>query len=339
MLALLLGILALIDTNATPETQQLYNLLVTNYGEKIISGVVANVDWNTREAENVYQWTGHYPALNTFDFCNMHASKDVNPDGWLNYSNISVVEDWHKAGGIVGCMWHWNVRANNGVDMTCSPGNAPTETSFDASCVNDPCSAGYAQLVRDIAQVAGYLKKMQNAGIPVIWRPLHEASGNTFEYTGGKAWFWWGAQGEEVYKQLWRFLYNQLTNVHGLHNLIWVWTSQVNDSTWYPGDEYVDIIGRDSYYALQYPLAYDFRLLQQTYPNKLITLAECGNGDDVNMSPLGGIWNEGSRYSWFMTWYDYDYNKGTSDTHKFADAAWWIEAFSHDYVIKRDDLQ
>ena len=74
------------------------------------------------------------------------------------------------------------------------------------------------------------------------------------------------------------------------------------------GDEFVDIVGRDNYAALQYPLMKEFKLLQKNYPNKMITLAECGSGDEVKMSLLSRIWEQGSRWSWFMTWYDYDYN-------------------------------
>ena len=329
----------LCNKNATAEVQSLWSLLTAQYGRNAISGVVANIDWNTREAENVYQWTGHYPALNVFDFMNMHASKDVNPSGWLDYSDMTPVTEWHNAGGIVGCMWHWQMMANDGVNRTCSPGAKPGETSFDASKISDPSSAEYKQMVQDIDQVAGYLKKMQKLGIPVIWRPLHEASGNTYEFAGGKPWFWWGAQGAEVYKQLWRFMYDRLVNYHKLNNLIWVWTSQVGDTDWYPGADVVDIIGRDNYYALQYPLHKEFEMLTKLYPNKLITLAECGNGDDVDMSLWSDIWAEGSRWSWFMTWYDAAYNRGQSDEHQFAGEAWWKDAFNSGVVLDREEVK
>ena len=151
----------LCNPNATAETQQLWGVLCAQYGEKSLSGVVANIDWNTREAENVYRWTGQYPALNVFDFINIHASKDVNQQGWLDYSDMTPVAEWYNAGGIVGCMWHWQVPANNGTNMTCSPGTEPGETSFDASKINDPTSDAYRRMVKDIDQVAGYLKKMQ----------------------------------------------------------------------------------------------------------------------------------------------------------------------------------
>ena len=180
----------LCNANATAEARQLFGILSSLYGQKIISGVVANVDWNTKEAENVYEWTGRYPALNVFDFINIHASKDVNKDGWLDYSDLSAVEGWWQQGGLVGCMWHWNVRANNGSDMTCSPGTEPGQTSFDASKVDDTGSTEYKQMVHDIDQVAGYLKTMQQKGIPVIWRPLHEAAGNTYDFEDGTMQGW-----------------------------------------------------------------------------------------------------------------------------------------------------
>lgn len=330
---------SLCNAHATAETQQLWSLLCSQYGKNALSGVVANIDWNTREAENVYQWAGHYPAINVFDFINIHASKDVNKNGWLDYSDMTPVDEWHQAGGIVGCMWHWQVKANNGTNYTCSPGNEPGQTAFDPSKVSDPSSAEYKQIIHDIDQVAGYLKKMQKRGIAVLWRPLHEASGNTAEFAGGGAWFWWGAKGAEAYKALWRFMYDRMVNYHKLNNLIWVWNSQIDDYDWYPGDDVVDVVGRDNYYALQYPLAKEFKALQEQFPNKLITLAECGNGDEVDMSLWSDIWAEGSRWSWFMTWYDYNYNAGTSDEHQFAGEAWWKDAFNSGVVLDREEVK
>ena len=65
----------LVNANATPETKKVYSILYNLYGKKIISGTVANIDWNYRDAENVKKWTGKYPAINVFDFINIHASK------------------------------------------------------------------------------------------------------------------------------------------------------------------------------------------------------------------------------------------------------------------------
>ncbi len=326
------------NPQATAQTRKVYDILLRMYGRKTISGVVARIDWNTDEADNVYAWTGHYPALNCFDFINIHASRDVNPNGWLDYSDLSPVVGWWNQGGLVSCMWHWQVKANNGTDYTCSPGTQPGQTSFDPQCIENPGSADYRQLIHDLDQVCGYLQKMQKAGIPVIWRPLHEASGNTYEYSGGQAWFWWGAKGGEAYKKLWRFIYDYMVSKKGLNNLIWVWNSQMGDHAWYPGDDVVDIVGRDSYYALQYPLWKEYRQLSQEYPNKLIALAECGNGDEVDMSLFSNIWSQGSRWSWFMTWYDSSYQKGSPD-HQFAGRQWWQDAMDSNVVIDRTQMK
>ena len=327
----------LVNPKATPEARQLYGKLLSVYGQKALSGVVCNIDWNYREAENVHQWTGKWPVINVFDFMNIHASKDVNPQGWLDYSDMTPVTEWHRQGGVVGCMWHWQTLANDGANRTCSPGTKPGETSFDPAKVYVAGTAENKQALHDIDQVAGYLKTMQKQGIAVLWRPFHEAAGNTYEFEGGGAWFWWGAKGAEVYKQLWRWMYDQLVNRHGLNNLIWIWTSQVDDATWYPGDDVVDIVGRDNYSALMYPLMKEFRSLEQQYPTKMITLAECGNGDEVHMSLWSKIWKQGSRWLWFMPWYDAAYNDGSSDEHQFAGSEWWKDAWQSGVVIDRDE--
>ena len=75
-----------------------------------------------------------------------------------------------------------------------------------------------------------------------LFRPLHEAEG---------AWFWWGAEGPEPCKKLYRLLYDKLTNEYGLDNIIWEWTGYTYETSaaWYPGDDVVDMIGYDKYNA------------------------------------------------------------------------------------------
>lgn len=332
---------SLVNPHATAEARQVFDVLWSLYGKKTVSGTVAHVNWNIREAENVHEWTGRWPALNVFDYMQIWASKDVNPKGWLDYRNVDDAVHWWQEGGLVGCMWHWNVLANNGVDMTSTPGSEPSQTSFSPLRALHEGTSENRQLLKDIDQVAGYMKLLAKENIPIIWRPLHEAAGNSSEFEGGKAWFWWGVDGPEYYVRLWRLLYDRLVGHHGLNNLIWVWNSQMDDREWYPGDEYVDIVGRDNYYALAYPLAKEYRQLSSEYPSKLITLAECGNGDEVKMSFFSKIWAEGARWSWFMTWYDYDYNEGHKDAadHQFANPDWWKDAWATGVVVDRDEMR
>lgn len=73
-------------------------------------------------------------------------------------------------------------------------------------------------------------------------------------------------------------MYDRLTNVHNINNLIWVWNGQ--DPTYYPGDEYVDIIGYDLY-----PDPQDSSSQKDTYDlmktvtdtNKIIAMTENGS--------------------------------------------------------------
>ena len=73
--------------------------------------------------------------------------------------------------------------------------------------------------------VADYLLDLQAKGISVLWRPLHEAAGNRYQYEGGTAWFWWGAEGSANYKKLWIAMFDYFKQ-KGVKNLIWIWTSQ-----------------------------------------------------------------------------------------------------------------
>jgi len=49
-------------------------------------------------------------------------------------------------------------------------------TTFDvADAMATPASANYELLVRDIDAIAVQLQRLEDAGVPVLWRPLHEA--------------------------------------------------------------------------------------------------------------------------------------------------------------------
>jgi hypothetical protein len=60
------------------------------------------------------------------------------------------------------------------------------------SALRDTGNANYTLLIKDIDDIAVQLGLLRDAGVPVIWRPLHEAEGG---------WFWWGAKGPEVCKK------------------------------------------------------------------------------------------------------------------------------------------
>lgn len=194
------------------------------------------------------------------------------------------------------------------------------ETSFNAENVFIEGTWEQDVFDNDLAKLAGYLKTLQEAGIPVLWRPFHEASGG---------WFWWGAKGAETYKKLWIAMYDYLKGQH-INNLIWVWTSdsEGNDKEWYPGDAYVDIIGRDLYGKDKVNDVVDeFYNLASQYPDKMIALTECGS-----MPDLSEMWNAGAKWAWFMTWYPSSLSD-ESDAQQHATINWWKDSMDQEFVV------
>jgi mannan endo-1,4-beta-mannosidase len=321
--------------DASPQATKLYTFLKDNYGSKIISSTMASVNWNINEAEWVKQHTGKYPAMATFDYIHLPAS----PANWIDYSNTTIIEDWWNHNGIISANWHWIVPKKQGDTDSNNFTYKPDETTFSASNALVDGTWENTILKADLEKLAGYLKLLKNKNIPVVWRPFHEAAGNIYEYSNGTAWFWWGAKGAETYKKLWIYMFNYFES-QGLNNLIWVWTSQTKDNAFYPGDEFVDIIGRDIYNnTVAASLAAEFVAVQEAYPTKIVTLSECGN-----VANISAQWSAGATWSFFMPWYDYQRTltpgsltfAGTD--HEHANASWWMDAMGRDYVLTRDQM-
>lgn len=321
---------SLVTPNPSSQAVNVYNFLKENYGTKIISATMSNVAWNINEAEWVKQHTGKYPAMTTVDYIQLPYS----PANWIDYSDISFVQNWWNNNGLFAAGWHWIVPKSEGsTEYTYKP----EETTFSAANATVEGTWENDIVKADLAKMAGYLKLLKDQNIPVIWRPLHEASGNF--NTGGTAWFWWGYSGAESYKKLWIYMFDYF-QTQGLNNLIWVWTTQTNDNAYYPGDAYVDIIGRDIYTDPSgASIASQFNTIQGVYPNKLVTLSECGG-----VANISAQWDAGSGWSYFMPWYDYDRTNDMNSSafketsHQYANADWWKDAMSKSYVIKRDDM-
>lgn len=421
---------------------KLYNYLLQNYESKILSGMMANVAWNTEMSERVYQWTGKYPAINTFDY--VHLPSSLAGANWIDYTDITPVQEWTSNGGIVSCMWHWNVPKTaiqqEAIDITIWEGEnimpsdwsgnlqftdddsktkfaearvgqsiivtvkdlsadqgwwqgsvknsswsdletgtgvielTQGQTSYSVTITEDMLASmqeggiiisgcnhtvtgvyigtaaktpnpgdGYAFykeettfdaanatvegtwendfFKQDLANIATYLKLLKEADIPVIWRPFHEAAGG---------WFWWGKDAAS-FKAVWIAMFNYF-KAEGLDNLIWVYTAEPNDAEWYPGDAYVDIVGRDLYNQDSAGCTTEFNTVAATYGNKLIALSECGT-----VGTISEQWTSGAKWLWFMPWYDGQNEDGSPIVH--ADEAWWKDAMSQSFVLDREAVK
>ena len=194
------------------------------------------------------------------------------------------------------------------------------DTEFDAANATVEGTWENKVFTEDLKNAAAYLKLLRDADIPVLWRPFHEAAGG---------WFWWGKDAAS-FKSLWIAMFNYF-KTEGLDNLIWVWTTEGNDSDWYPGDQYVDIVGRDVYNKETADCVSEYTSIAGNYGNKIVSLSECGT-----VGLISEQWASGARWSWFMPWYDGTNEDGSPVVH--ADEAWWKDAMSQEFVVSREEL-
>lgn len=278
---------ALCNKKASEETKRLYSFLLDNYGEKFISGQFCDTGQNGKEFQVIKNATGKTPAVLGLDFMEYTPSRVEK--GSVGTSTELAKSFWEN-GGIVTFCWHWNAPTKYITGQWYSAFYTDSTNINLKKIMDGEDKEGYDLLMADIDAIAEQLLILKEAKVPVLFRPLHEASGG---------WFWWGASGPEAYKELYRLLYDRLTNEYGLDNLIWVWNGQ--DAEWYPGDEYVDIIGEDIYpgervYQSQIA-SYLNAATNYSTENKMVYLTENGCLFDPDLAR-----RDGAMWGMWCTW-------------------------------------
>lgn len=296
----------LVNPNATAETKSLMLFLREVYGKHILSGQV-----NEKWLPLIQQKTGEQPAILGLDF------DGICPSQGGNNSVDKAIDYVKNKGGIVQYQWHW-ISPN-------ADGDYYSNAFKLGDALNNPNGNSYKNMIRDMDLVAAQIKKMQDAGVPIIWRPIHEAEG---------AWFWWGMSGREATIKLYRLFYDRFTNYHKLNNIIWIWNSYGSDKgNWYPGDDVCDIIAWD------YETGTSWQQYQTLFGNKgkLFGLAEVGGLPDPN--------NFSARpWSFFLCW-DYmiqDPSEPNQDAYGRKgqnSSSWTQKVYSDAKTINLDDLK
>lgn len=310
----------LVTANPSDEADSLYRFLSKVYGKVILSGQYGG----TTEFNKIATISGKTPLIRGFDMMDYSPSR-VAYGATSNETDNAIA--WHQQKGLVTFAWHWNAPKDliNEEGKEWWRGFYTEATTFDVTkAMNDTDSEEYTLIMRDIDEIAVQLKRLKDANVPVLWRPLHEAEGK---------WFWWGAKGAEPCKWLWKLVFDRLVHHHQLNNLVWVWTSTgVPDAlNWYPGDEYVDMIGADIYLpAGNYSSSFvTFDNIAALYEGrKIIALSENGPIPDPER-----LFREGAAWSWFATWNGEFIMNGVYNTTPHINTV-----FNHDYVITKDEV-
>lgn len=327
-----------VNPEAGAETRALYDRLNGWFGEKTLSGSMARSTVGMESNDWVESKTGMNTAIACFDFMNVNRWEEYK-DWDRPYSEmVENALEWVSQGGIVSCMWHWRDPSGATDEFYCGA-DRQNFTTFDASSIFDPSSVGYKRMMDDIDLVSGYLKQLQDAGVAVLWRPLHEAEGNRDDWGG--AWFWWGnGSGDRAAAcvELWRVMYDRMVRVNGLNNLLWVWTNTLTGvpewydecREWYPGDDVVDIIGIDIYdeneAAGRGRHIDQFKKTAHTAGlRKMVALTECGY-----IPSAEEMYSGGDTWLWYMPW--------NGEFTERTNGDYWAESLADPRILTREDL-
>ncbi|GAA3453243.1 glycosyl hydrolase [Dactylosporangium matsuzakiense] len=238
----------------------------------------------TRVAQAV---TGQTPGLWGGDF--LFAGSDVN----ARQTMVSeAIRQW-QGGSLVALTWHM-----------CPPTVGST-CGWDAGGVlSHLTDSQWSQLVTDgsalntafrnrLAEALPYLRQLQSAGVPVLFRPVHEMN---------EGWSWWGGRpGANGSRKLFQIVHDYYVG-QGLANLVWVWnvkdTNMGSIADYWPGASYVDVATLDMWVKLA-PSTGDYQAMLNVAAGKPIALAEVGQVPSV------ALLQAQPRWTYFMVWAEY----------------------------------
>lgn len=234
------------DKKATASTVKLLSNMKTLAAKGIMIGhqddLAYGIGWISPNGKSdVYRVCSDYPAVFGWDLGHIEKGSAVNLDS-VPFSDMArYATEMNANGGINTFSWHpdnpltggsaWDI-SKPGVVKSILPGGSKN-----------------AEFNLWLNRAATFLKSLKDAdgeAVPVLFRPFHEQTGS---------WFWWGKNHctAEEFRQLWIYTFKYLTETQNTHNLIFVFSTggdfkNVDEFTdRYPGDDFVDIVGFDTY--------------------------------------------------------------------------------------------
>ena len=321
------------DPKMIEEARILLHYFDTIYQKKMLGAIRL-----PSQAAKIQQLTGEYPAMVEEDLTGWHKT------AWsATYTNRvqehidNMKEIWRDKKAIPGMCWHWGNPLTGGGTYTASKVKLTAE---QFSNIVTEGTDEYNKMMEDLRKHADYLQQLTDEDIPLIWRPLHEIDGG---------WFWWTDQNKpENTAKLWRIMYNYLVKEREMHNLIWVYSAGVGNPTkkdleyrksFYPGDEYVDMVGIDlygfdfrdtgvkEYWNATETYREAFNTMKELAPDKLIILTETNAMPNMEKTFNGDP--NFAKWLWAMPWW-----AGNDENPD----EWIKKTYTHEKVIMQPDL-
>lgn len=241
----------LVDAQASSQTKSLFDYLYSIRGEHTLFGhqasttegvTISKTDGTESDVNNA---VGDFPALYGWDTLCLQGYVAPYGDTEEEARNnlISVMKKAYVKGGVLTLTAHMPNFVTGG-DFYDTSGNVVSHI-----LPGGDKNGEFNEFLNMIAEFANNLKDDQGKLIPVIFRPWHENNGS---------WFWWGAAytTKEQYIELYRYTVEYLRDKKGVHNFLYAYSPgspfsgiDYNYLKTYPGDEYIDILGFDTYYS------------------------------------------------------------------------------------------
>jgi cephalosporin-C deacetylase-like acetyl esterase len=288
-----------VTPNAPPEAVELLKFFYGISGQHTLTGqhnFPADKDKHTQAA--IQAW-GKVPAVFGKDWG--FAREGDKDSAYVRGDIVEELKDQYKKGSLVTMCWHQvpptadepvTFRGRRGgdgaVDLNSVQGQLADAQYKD---LLTPGTVLHKRWCSQVDALVPYFKKLEEAHVPLLWRPVHEMNGT---------WFWWGGRrGEYGTAAIYKMMFERLVNHHQIKNLIWVWSVDRPEGTslkfeeYWPGSQYVDVLSLDCY-----------REFKQSYYDDLLKLAA---GKPIALAEVGAppsleVLAQQPKWTWWMTW-------------------------------------
>ncbi|WP_333769398.1 extracellular catalytic domain type 1 short-chain-length polyhydroxyalkanoate depolymerase [Streptomyces sp. IBSBF 2435] len=261
-------------------------------GNHVISGVhnkepLSNPAQYTAQAHSI---TGKYPGLWGGEL-GFTATDVANRQTMINQAKT----EWAN-GSLVALTWHMCKPNVSTCDFNGGINGASLSDSDWSQLITNGSSLNSAYKAK-LDTAVPYFQQLKDAGIPVLFRPLHEMN---------EGWAWWGGRsGANGSARLFQITHDYLVS-KGLTNIIWVWNVKDTDqnggsggvSGFYPGDSYVDVASLDPW-VHTWPGSDWYNAMLNVAHGKPVSLAEVGT------VPTAAQLASQPQWAWFMIWSEY----------------------------------
>lgn len=308
------------------ETSKLYNnLKKLSTDGKIMFGMAnpttisykGRLKQNRTDISDCKDITGSNPAYYESDF--MWYS-----DTAFKRADIEAMKAAYTRGAVCGYCWHFRGKNSNEF-YNKKEGKYTSDKELLKEIIASDNREGNQALDWYLDQIDNeIIPVFKELGFPIVFRPFHEMNGN---------WFWWGSDNctPAEYIKLFRLTVDYLRD-NKINNLLYAWSVNVDPAfEYYPGDDYVDILGLDSYEPGIAPWNKDNKLVKSLQvitdfaesTNKVAALTETGCRKDNDQftypDKYPDFWSKyvfepiindskAKRIVWVMSWYSSDWN-------------------------------